>query len=262
MARYQLILAYDGTDFQGFQRQGRARTVQGEVENSLRRLNWCERTILSAGRTDTGVHAEGQVIAFDLDWPHSTDELQHALNANLPGDVSALAVREAPVGFHPRYDALSRCYQYRLYCQPERNPLRDRFAWRIWPSVELETLQRAAALLVGEHDFTAFGRAMHPGESTVRNVISSNWAPVGCDGFCFTVEANAFLYHMVRRMVFLQVQVGQGRLALEDLEAAVRQQCRITPGLAKPQGLTLIRVRYPSEQLSWNTQTDTPRNCG
>ncbi|HWQ45377.1 MAG TPA: tRNA pseudouridine(38-40) synthase TruA [Longilinea sp.] len=248
MARYQLILAYDGTDFQGFQRQGRTRTVQGEVETSLRRLNWQERTIVSAGRTDTGVHAEGQVIAFDLDWPHSPEELQHALNAFLPGDVSVLAVRQAPVGFHPRYDALSRCYQYRLYCQPARNPLRERYAWRIWPPVEFERLEQAAALLVGEHDFTAFGRAMHPGETTVRKVLHTNWAKVGQDGFCFTVEANAFLYHMVRRMVFLQVQVGQGRLALEDLEAAIRQNRRVIPGLAKPQGLTLFQVRYPSEQ--------------
>ncbi len=129
MARYQVILAYDGADFFGFQRQADGcgqRTVQGVVEQALRRIGWQGRAILFAGRTDVGVHASGQVIAFDLDWLHSTDALLAALNANLPADVAAQAAQLAADDFHPRYDARARCYRYRLFCQPRRDPLRER----------------------------------------------------------------------------------------------------------------------------------------
>jgi tRNA pseudouridine38-40 synthase len=130
MARYQVILAYDGTLFLGFQRQSRTRTVQGVVEAALGALGWTGRTIYSAGRTDTGVHAAGQVIAFDLEWKHSTLDLRQALNANLPEDVAAREVREVPPDFHPRYGALSRRYQYRILCSDVRDPLRERYVWR------------------------------------------------------------------------------------------------------------------------------------
>ncbi|TLN02249.1 tRNA pseudouridine synthase A [bacterium] len=136
MARYQIILAYDGTDFLGYQRQEEARTVQGEVEAALQHLGWQGRSILSSGRTDTGVHASGQVIAVDLDWRHAPEALGKALNARLPDDVAVKAVKVAEKEFHPRFDALWRCYHYRLYCRAERNPLRDRFAWRVWPPVD------------------------------------------------------------------------------------------------------------------------------
>ena len=128
MARYQVVLAYDGGRYNGFQRQrsGIGRTVQGEVENSLRRIGWDGRTILSAGRTDSGVHAAGQVIAFDLEWKHTLDELQAALNAHLPADIAARSVQPAAGDFHPRYAARMRCYRYRIYCQPVRDPLGER----------------------------------------------------------------------------------------------------------------------------------------
>ncbi len=127
MAPYKVILAYDGTDFEGFQRQGSARTVQLVVEDALRCLNWQGRTILAAGRTDTGVHAAGQVVAFEMDWAHSTEQLGRALNANLPHDVSVKSVETVDVDFHPRFSARARTYQYHLYCEPERHPLYDRF---------------------------------------------------------------------------------------------------------------------------------------
>jgi tRNA pseudouridine38-40 synthase len=113
--RYQAILAYDGTHFLGFQRQGKGRTVQGVVEAALRQLGWQERTILAAGRTDTGVHASGQVIAFDFEWHHPVEALQKALNTLLPQDVSACEVQPTRADFHPCYDAVSRRYRYSLY---------------------------------------------------------------------------------------------------------------------------------------------------
>lgn len=243
MVRYQVILAYDGTDFKGFQRQANARSVQGEFESALTRLNWQGRAILSAGRTDSGVHASGQVVAFDLDWPHSPAELGQALNAYLPGDMAVQGVRVVAPDFHPRYDACARTYHYQVYCQSERHPLLERYAWRVWPEVQQTLLRQAAQLLIGRHDYSAFGTPPHPRGSTVREVFRAEWQEQA-DGYHFTVTANAFLYHMVRRMVFLQVQVGQGRLALETLAKGVQAAFPLAPGLAPAQGLTLKEVLY------------------
>ncbi len=246
MERYKVILAYDGTHFFGFQRQGETRTVQLEVEAALRRLKWQGSTILSSGRTDSGVHASGQVIAFDLAWPHDTRKLGWALNANLPEDVSVKGVEVVPADFHPRYDATSRCYQYMVQFDTERDPLHRRYAWRIWPPCEIESLQAAAHLLVGTYDFAAFGTPPRPGGSTIRTVFQADWEQLEERLLRFEVTANAFLYHMVRRMVFVQIQVGQGRCSLEALQRALYapQEQDLPPGLALPQGLVLKEVRY------------------
>ncbi len=244
MAHYKVTLAYDGTHFFGFQRQGPVRTVQLEVEAALRKLNWQGRAILSSGRTDTGVHAAGQVIAFDLDWAHDEDALGRAMNANLPDDVAVKEVEIAPQDFHPRYDAVSRCYQYQLWFTQGRDPLKDRYAWHTWPPCDLETLRSAAHLLVGTRDFAAFGTPPRPGGSTIRTVFQASWE-VGKEGlWFFQVVANAFLYHMVRKFVFAQVLVGQQRLSLEELRQALETASPIPPGLAPPQGLILREVRY------------------
>ena len=193
MARYQVILTYDGTDFLGFQRQGNSlRTVQGVVEDALRKLGWNESTIFAAGRTDTGVHATGQVIAFDLAWAHGERDLQSALNANLPYDVAARAVRQVSSRFHPRYDALWRHYRYRLFCQQVREPLRERYAWRVRPSPAVTLLEQAAGYLVGVHDFAAFGAPPRPEGTTIREVKRAVWQFDG-DELAFDIIANAFL---------------------------------------------------------------------
>ena len=136
MARYQVILAYDGTRFLGSQRQANSRTVQGELEKALRKVGWSGTSVLIAGRTDAGVHASGQVAAFDFDWSYADDVLGRALNANLPVDMAVREVRVAADDFHPRFDASSRRYRYRLFCQPVRDPLRETLAWRTWPAVD------------------------------------------------------------------------------------------------------------------------------
>ncbi|MCL4561626.1 MAG: tRNA pseudouridine(38-40) synthase TruA [Chloroflexi bacterium] len=247
MARYQLILAYDGTQFQGFQRQAYTRTVQGVVEAALRQLSWEGRSILSAGRTDTGVHAVGQVAAFDLDWRHPLPELQNALNALLPLDVAVREVREAAADFHPRYDALARRYRYRCYCQGVRDPLRERIAWKVWPGLEGDTLVEAAGLLQGSHDFSAFGSPPKPHGSTLRTVYTAGWMQQD-SGWVFEIQGNAFLYHMVRRLVYLQVLIGQERLTLSDFQAAIDRQQPLPPGLAPARGLTLVEVLYPAPE--------------
>src|SRR6266540_6033728 len=124
MARYQLTLAYDGTDFFGSQRQANKRTAQGELEKALSKLGWTGRSILMSGRTDTGVHATGQVAVCDLDWSHFDGELVRALNATLPADIAVQKVCIVNADFHPRFDATSRCYRYRLFRQSGRDPIR------------------------------------------------------------------------------------------------------------------------------------------
>lgn len=246
MARYQVILAYDGTDFQGFQRQAKTRTVQGVVEAALASLGWQGHAILFAGRTDTGVHGEGQTIAFELEWPHSPETLGRALNAHLPVDVAVRSVREAAPEFHPRFDARGRTYHYTIYCEPTRDPLRDRFAWRVWPAADLALLQQAARLLPGVHDFAAFGTPPRVGGHTIREIYRTSWEPQA-GGLLFEVSANAFLYHMVRRMVYLQIQIAQRRLELEHLAQAVNAAQPQPPGLAPAQGLVLKQVLYASD---------------
>lgn len=244
MEHYKITLAYDGTRFFGFQRQGPVRTVQLEVEAALRQLNWQGRAIQSSGRTDSGVHASGHVIAFDLEWSHGLQALHRALNAKLPEDVSVKSVEVVGPGFHPRFDATSRCYRYQLFLSPDRDPLRDRYVWRVWPPCEVERLQAAARLLHGTHDFASFGTPPRPGGSTIRTVFDAAWQAREEGLVWFEVTANAFLYHMVRRMVFVQVLVGQQRLSLNALQKAVEQAAPLAPGLAPPQGLILKEVFY------------------
>ena len=120
--RFQVLLVYDGTEFHGSQFQTELRTVQGELEKALTKIGWLEKTALFAGRTDAGVHAAGQVVAFDFQWDHTDKELRQALNAVLPQDISAVQISRTKGDFHPRYDALSREYQYQILCSPIRNP--------------------------------------------------------------------------------------------------------------------------------------------
>jgi tRNA pseudouridine38-40 synthase len=249
MARYQIILAYDGTGFLGSQRQASSRTVQGVFESSLRKLGWQGRTVYLAGRTDTGTHASGQVVAFDLDWKHSLQNLQDALNANLPADMAVRDPGVVPDDFHPRFQASSRRYRYRMFCSRVRDPLRERFAWRVWPPVE--DMTSLAAVWMGTHDFSAFGSPTRKGGSTVRTVLSAAWSQRE-DEWHFEIQANAFLYRMVRRLTYVQVAVGQGRLSARTLEDALDEhtdvrlaaQAQIPTGLAPACGLTLVEVRY------------------
>ncbi len=210
LATYQSILAYDGTAFAGFQRQRGRRTVQGEVEKVLHRLGWREPAIRSAGRTDAGAHATGQVIAYDLAWGADPDRLTHALNAILPSDTAVVRTVTAPAGFHPRYAARWRRYRYRVVAAPERRPLAERFAWRVWPEPDWSTMDQAAAMLIGEHDFGAFGLPPRRESHTRRTVRRAQWVKDE-EGASFVIEGDAFLYRMVRRLTAALMAVGQGR---------------------------------------------------
>ena len=234
------------------QYQSGRRTVQAVVETALRQLGWQGVHIQAAGRTDTGVHASGQVVAFDLEWRHSPEKLCQALNAHLPPDVAARRASPVSPEFSPRRSAISRMYRYH---EEVRNPLRERYAWRVWPPADLSKAQQAAALLIGRHDFAAFGTAPKPGSSTIRTVMQANWQAENGSAV-FEVTADAFLYHMVRRMVGLQVAVGQGKYSQEYVRSLLDQpevqgapivQVQV---MAEPQGLFLTQVRYPAHLMA------------
>lgn len=245
MVRYQVILAYDGTGFTGSQRQANSRTVQGELEKALRNLGWSGKSVIMAGRTDTGVHASGQVAAFDFpEWVHSAQKLLGAINADLPLDLVIRSLQPTLADFHPRFDAVSRTYRYRLICEPIRDPLREKFVWRLWPSLNGEVLIQNANIFLGTHDFAAIGSPTTPKGTTVRTVTKAEWNKMPDGEWQFEVTADAFLYRMVRRLVFLQVSAAQGKCSAEKILSQARHG--IPSGLAPAHGLTLVEVTYGS----------------
>jgi tRNA pseudouridine38-40 synthase len=262
IARYQVILAYDGSRYHGFQRQNQAMskvsapTVQGVIEDALRQIGWEGSSILAAGRTDAGVHALGQVIAFDLAWKHGIQDLQAALNANLPDNVVAWHVTEADATFHPRFDAITRRYRYHIFCQELRHPHRERYAWRVWPPVDIELMRLAALQLVGTHDFAAFGAPPTGSGTTVRTVHSAVWYDIerdpsdfslGVPELCFEIVANAFLYRMVRRVTDVLVGIGHHRVDVDAISHHLATPpSTVVRGLAPANGLFLVDATYPT----------------
>lgn len=263
------LVAYDGTDFHGFQYQANAPSVQGVLEAALDRCCRREGRVIGAGRTDAGVHANGQVITVSVSWAHTLTALERAWNVHLPGAVSVRGVREAPVGFHPRFSAMSRTYRYtvQMYVAPtgapapKRSPLTDRYALLAPQLLDVTAMNVAADALIGVHDFATFGQATH-GESTEREVFAAQWQTSinslpALDDFpgqrlIFTITANAFLRQMVRNVVGTLLMVGRGVLTPAEVVAmlAARDR-RLSAPPAPPQGLVLERVTYPPAWDRW-----------
>lgn len=240
--RYRARVEYDGTDFAGFQLQPGARTVQGELEAALAHLSGGRRArVAAAGRTDAGVHAVGQVIAFDYGGRLSRAELRRALDALLPRDVAIRDLRPAAPGFQPR-QALRREYRYSIW-NGARSPLRERTALGIRQRLDVAAMERAAATLVGRHDFRAFGGLL--GRHSVRTIhgirIRRSGSVVTID-----VAADAFLRQMVRAIAAALIRVGRGGATVEDVAAALRMTSgRALAGeIAPAKGLSLRRVVY------------------
>jgi len=246
--RVRARVAYDGTDFVGFQRQTgqRGRTVQGEIESALEKVCGERVVVVGAGRTDAGVHATGQVVAFDVNWNHPLDALGRALNAALPDDVAMRDLAVCESSFHPRYSAKSRTYVYTAYVSEVRQPLLRRFAWQLERRPDVQAMNDAAGRLIGSHDFAAFGRAPsgRSKETTVREVYRAEWQEAD-DRLCFTIEANAFLFRMVRRIVMALVRVGRGEYGPDEIENILNSRdAQRIKGLAPACGLCLVDVKY------------------
>ena len=241
--RIKAVVAYDGTEYSGFQRQRNAISIQQELEQVLEKLLRCPTRIVAAGRTDAGVHATGQVVAFDTTWSHSLNELHRGLNALLPASISVTQLQEAAPLFHPRYDAVWRSYRYTCYLSPIRNPLTTRYSLHISRPLCVPMMQQAAHKLIGRHDFAAFG-SPPKGNNTVRDVYKAEWQQRGF-WLYFDIVANAFLYRMVRIVVGTLFKVGVGTLTLDAFDEMLRSQerCKVGPAVAA-KGLCLTEVRY------------------
>ncbi|MFL5931317.1 MAG: tRNA pseudouridine(38-40) synthase TruA [Gaiellaceae bacterium] len=237
--RLRLTLEYDGTGFHGWAAQPALRTVEGEVRRALAELYGSFDSLAVAGRTDTGVHAVGQVASVDVEGGPPTNRAAEALNAVLPDDVSVVAAAEAAPDFHARHWARSRVYRYRIFRRRTPSPFEARRSWWVPRPLDVAKLERAAAVLPGEHDFRAFTPTETQHEVFRREVLAARWVERD-DHLDFEVEAHSFLRHMVRTLVGTMVDLDPERLhAL--LEGADRSQAGRT---APPWGLYLERVTY------------------
>ncbi len=277
--RVAALVAYNGTAYNGFQLQVGVPTVQGALESALARCvgirleagGNAPYRVVGSGRTDTGVHARGQVILAELPWRHDLRALMRAWNAHLPADIVIRRLAEASPDFHPRFSALRRTYRYTVFTtaspqgdatnaeRPPRSPLTDATAFHLPRTLDLTAMNLAAALLVGEHDFATFGRPPQ-GVNTVRTVFQAEWQEVSTNlpelgtqtdtqrCLVFTICANAFLQRMVRNLVGALLEVGLGQRTPEDVAVALaaKERKRSAPP-ALPNGLILEVVEYPEE---------------
>lgn len=235
------VLEYDGTEFLGFQSQKRGRTVQDELERALGEFTNEHIRIVGGGRTDAGVHALGQTASFEMEWHSDPETLQRALNAKLPRDLAVRELRQVPEDFSARYDARSRTYLYTVLNTKTRAPLQERYALWVATRLDAEAMQQGAKKLVGRRDFRAFGTPPR-GTNTIRRMLRSE---VRRDNnrILFEFEADAFLYRMVRRLVGTLLQLGSGKIRLNEFQAIVDHQRRAGDSVPA-HGLTLQSVNY------------------
>jgi tRNA pseudouridine38-40 synthase len=240
----KLTLEYDGTHYHGWQVQSNAVTVQGTLEAVLQRLFNESVRVRVAGRTDAGVHALGQIVSFRSDTVTDLDRLQRSLNALLPSDIAVTRIEEVSATFNPRRDALSRTYLYRIWNHPWPSALRARYSWHVPFPLDSDVMDQAAALLIGDHNFSSFQGADSVARNPWRTVLRSTVRRTD-DFLTYQVEARSFLRHMVRNIVGTLVEVGREALTVTDFAEIFAAHDRTRAGLNAPaQGLFLVEVKY------------------
>jgi len=244
--RFKMVLAYDGTEFHGWQGQPGWRTVQGVLREALTRLLREPVEVQGASRTDAKVHARGQVASFSASRNLAPESLRDGLSALLPADVALLSLSPAPADFHPARDAASKLYRYTIFNSPQRPvaQLEGRYVWHVWHPLDLDAMRVAAGFLVGQHDFAAFASRGSSREGTVRTIhrvsVQRAYEKVRID-----VEGDGFLYNQVRIIVGTLVEVGRGHWPPQRVAQILASRDRTLAGPTAPaQGLCLQWVRY------------------
>ncbi len=245
MPRYRLTLEYDGGPFQGWQRQDNGPSVQGALEAAIHKLSGETVTVTGAGRTDSGVHALGQVAHFNLEKAFAADKVRDALNYHLrPDPVAVLAAEEVPEDFHARFSALGRHYLYRIVCRRAPLVLDRGHAWHVTHDLDDEAMHHAAQALVGTHDFTTFRASECQAKSPVKSLDKLS-VRRAADEIVIEASARSFLHNQVRSIVGTLKLVGEGKWSRRDVEAALKAADRTACGpVAPPDGLYLLRVDY------------------
>lgn len=241
---FKLILAYDGSEFWGWQVQVQARTVQGTLEDALAKILGGPHRVIAAGRTDAGVHALGQVVNVRTEAAIPADAFQRALQGCLPPDITVRAVEEVAYAFHARYLAQAKQYAYLIDTSHPRNPFLRRYVLPVDYRLDLSAMQRAADMFLGEHDFAAFMGVGSPVKTTSRRITRSEITTC-VQRITYLIEGSGFLRHMVRNIVGTLLLVGRGALEPDDIAGIIAGRDRSQAGpTAPPQGLYLVGVRY------------------
>ena len=250
MRNLKVVLAYDGSEFSGWQVQPDTATVQGTLASAIGRLTGEKVLPQGSGRTDAGVHALAQVASFTTESPIPAENLAKALNDILPPSIRVLDVTEAPAEFHARKSARAKTYRYRMLRSPICPPFLARYVWHYPYPLDESAMRRAAALVVGEHDFTSFAavdpeRGREPEDvSNTRRVFCSTWEQDG-EELVYTVRGSGFLHHMVRNLVGIFLLVGKGTLSPDDITRILEARNRSAAGATAPaSGLYLVDVDY------------------
>lgn len=256
--RLKLTVHYDGSAFHGWQYQPDQRTVQGELEATLGRLAASKRVAVGSGRTDTGVHATGQVVSVDMPVRWTPQRLRRALNATLPDDIWIESVEVAPSRFHPRFDATERTYRYDVGTDPAAaSPFHRRWCWVMTDPLEPELLREAASVVPGTHSFESFSKSGQPERGVLCTVHRAVWLPWEL-GWRFEITANRYLHHMVRYLVGTMVDIARGKRPSGDMATLLAGSAGLlTSPPAPPEGLFLTRVEYPS-----GSTLAAPQNSG
>ncbi len=244
--RIAMRIMYDGTDFYGWQRQREGRTVQGELERMLSAIGGnVPVSVVAAGRTDSGVHAHGQVAHADIATRYDDAELLHALERMAPADLAMTDLATVDPSFHARYHATERRYRYRILIT--HDPFRRRYAWLAPQQPDIDALHAASAALVGAYDFTALSKHNPDTLNPVCRVAHTEWEQQG-DEYVFHIAADRFLYGMVRLIVGLQFDIARGVRSVGDIPEILEGRDRNTQSPAAPAcGLSLVHVGYPAD---------------
>ena len=247
---YKLLIQYDGTDFHGWQVQPKQRTVQGELERVLALLEDTEVHVAGSGRTDAGVHAEGQVANVKLEREFKPSKLRSAINGNLRSDMRILDVEEVDDDFHARFSAKGKTYLYRVMNSPVMSPFWARYAHHDKRPLDVSTMNKVARHFLGEHDWTAFSNAQSDSENKVRTIdsfdVESRWEERTNSSIVeFRITGNGFLRYMVRSIVGTMLEVGRAERDPDTIQAAIVSGDRALVGITAPaNGLTLLKVKY------------------